>query len=43
MTILDDFSQNYLRLVLEIGKHIEEYVDAYIGPEPLKTAVQSQP
>lgn len=43
MTPLDDFSQNYLRLTLEIDKHIDGYVDAYIGPEDLKTAVQATP
>lgn len=43
MTNLDAFSQNYLQLALEIDKHIEGYVDAYIGPEALKSAVQSTP
>jgi hypothetical protein len=43
MTRLDDFSQNYLRLALEIDKHFEGYVDAYIGPAELKTAVLSTP
>jgi hypothetical protein len=43
MTPLDEFSQNYLRLALEIEKHFEGYVDAYIGPEELKSAVLSTP
>lgn len=43
MTNLDAFSQNYLRLALEIDKHVEGYVDTYIGPEELKSAVQSTP
>jgi hypothetical protein len=43
MTPLEEFSQNYLRLALEIEKHFEGYVDAYIGPEELKSAVQSTP
>jgi hypothetical protein len=29
MTPLDKFSQNYLRLALEINKHIDGYVDTY--------------
>lgn len=41
MAKLDEFSQNYLRLALEIDKHFEGYVDAYIGPEGLKAAVQA--
>jgi hypothetical protein len=39
MTPLDDFGRSYLELSLEIEKHIEGYVDAYIGPEDLKSAV----
>ena len=38
---LDDYGRNYLRLTLEIEKHIEGYVDAYYGPEELKTAVNA--
>jgi hypothetical protein len=41
MMTIDEFSRNYLRLALEIEKHFEGYVDAYIGPEDLKTAVLS--
>ncbi|MFZ0546191.1 MAG: hypothetical protein WAM60_12170 [Candidatus Promineifilaceae bacterium] len=43
MKPLDEFGRNYLRLALEIDKHIEGYVDAYTGPEELKSAVQSTP
>lgn len=38
-----EFDQNYLRLVLEIEKHIEGYVDSYYGPADLKAAVNAQP
>jgi hypothetical protein len=43
MKLLDEFSRNYLRLALEIDKHFEGYVDAFIGPEELKAAVQATP
>lgn len=42
MNHLDPFSQNYLTLVLEIEKHIEGYIDAYLGPSELKTAIFAQ-
>ena len=41
MTQLDNFGRSYLRLVLEIDKHIDGYIDAYYGPEELKAAVQA--
>jgi len=41
MTQLDDFGRSYLRLVLEIDKHVEGYIDAYYGPEALKAEVQA--
>jgi hypothetical protein len=37
------FNENYLRLTLEIDKHIEGYVDAYYGPPELKAAVAAAP
>jgi hypothetical protein len=40
---LDNFGRDYLRLVLEIDKHIDGYVDAYIGPPPIKAEVQAAP
>lgn len=40
MPHLDDFSRDYLRLVLEINKHIDGYVDAYYGPPELRTKVE---
>jgi hypothetical protein len=41
MPQLDDFSRDYLRLVLEIDKHIGGYVDSYYGPPELKAQVES--
>src|SRR5574341_898808 len=41
MPHLDDFSRDYLRLVLEIDKHIDGYVDCYFGPPELKAQVES--
>jgi hypothetical protein len=37
--MLDPFGREYLRLTLEIDRHIEGYVDAYIGPPELKAEV----
>ncbi|MDH3942879.1 MAG: hypothetical protein OEV06_02140 [Anaerolineae bacterium] len=39
--ILDAFGNAYLKLALEIDKHIEGYVDAYIGPPQLKVEVSA--
>lgn len=36
MPQLDEFSQAYLRLTLEINKHIDGYVDAYYGPPEIQ-------
>jgi hypothetical protein len=36
MTQLDEFSKAYLRLTLEINKHIDGYVDAYYGPAEIQ-------
>jgi hypothetical protein len=38
---LDDYGRSYLRLVLEIDKHIDGYIDAYYGPADLKSAVSA--
>ncbi|RMH02467.1 MAG: hypothetical protein D6706_00025 [Chloroflexi bacterium] len=43
MTNLDEFGRNYLRLVLEINKHIEGYIDAWYGPDDLKAEVNATP
>ncbi|MCL4871063.1 MAG: hypothetical protein KJ063_19060 [Anaerolineae bacterium] len=37
---LDSFGRAYLSLTLEIEKHIPGYVDAYLGPAPLKTEIE---
>jgi hypothetical protein len=36
-----DFGRNYLRLALEIEKHVPGYVDAYFGPAELKAEVEA--
>jgi hypothetical protein len=33
---LDDVAQGYVRLVLAVGRHRPDYVDAYFGPQELK-------
>lgn len=39
----DRFGRSYLRLALEINKHIEGYVDAYFGPPALQAEVEAAP
>ena len=41
MPPLDAFSQGYLRLTLEINRHIDGYVDSYYGPADLKAEVEA--
>lgn len=41
MNGIDDFGRAYLRLALEINKHVDGYIDAYIGPPDLKAAVEA--
>jgi hypothetical protein len=41
--MLDPFGEAYLRLVLEIDRHIPGYIDAYLGPAALKEAVAAGP
>jgi hypothetical protein len=41
MPILDAFGEGYLRLTLEINKHIDGYVDSYYGPPEIKAEVES--
>ncbi len=41
MKELDDFGEDYLRLTLEIDKHMGGYVDAYIGPPEIKAEVEA--
>lgn len=38
---IDDFGRAFLRLALEINKHIEGYVDAYFGPDEIKKKIDS--
>ncbi|MBP8001915.1 MAG: hypothetical protein KA314_08885 [Chloroflexi bacterium] len=39
--LIDPFGQAYLRLTLEIDKHIDGYIDAYLGPDELKAEVNA--
>lgn len=39
----DSFGPAFLRLTLEIEKHIPGYIDAYLGPAGLKAEVESTP
>ena len=41
--MIDSFGRDYLRLRLEIDKHIDGFIDAYYGPAELKDNVQAQP
>ena len=43
MPQLDPFSADYLRLTLEIDKHIDGYLDAYTGPAALRDEVRAAP
>jgi hypothetical protein len=39
----DEFGTSFLRLALEIGKHVDGYVDAYYGPNILRKEIASTP
>lgn len=43
MSKLSSFDEGYLRLTLEIDKHVPGYIDAYIGPADLKESVATKP
>ena len=43
MLQLDPFGADYLRLTLEIDKHIDGYLDAYFGPAALRDEVRAAP
>ena len=43
MSQLDTFGVDYLRLTLEIDKHIDGYIDAYYGPAALRDEVRAAP
>jgi hypothetical protein len=40
---LDSISEPYVKLVLAVGKHDADYVDAYYGPPEWRSAVDSAP
>jgi hypothetical protein len=39
---LDEIAEDYVKLVLAVGLHDEDYVDAYYGPEPWREAVRHE-
>ena len=39
---LNPFADRYMRLVLAVGEHDPDYVDAYYGPAPLRDSVRTQ-
>lgn len=43
MPPLDAFGRDYLRLTLEIHKHIDGYTEGYYGPPELRAAVEAAP
>jgi len=43
MPDLDPWGRDYLRLTLEIARHIDGYVDAYYGPADLRADVTAAP
>lgn len=38
---VDEFGASFIRLALEVNRHIEGYVDAYYGPEEIFTDVEN--
>jgi len=42
MDSMDRAAEDYVKLVLAMGPHDEDYVDAYYGPEALKTEAEEQ-
>lgn len=40
---MEEFGEKYLKMVLEINKHFEGYVDSYFGPTTLKKEVEKSP
>ena len=42
-TSLDQIAEAYVKLVLAVGRHDEDYVDAYYGPESWHRAVKKKP
>lgn len=42
MDAMDRAAEDYVKLVLAMGPHDDDYVDAYYGPEALKTEAEEQ-
>lgn len=40
---LNDVAEGYVKLVLAVGRHDEDYVDAYYGPEEWRAAAEREP
>jgi len=40
---MNDLAQSYVKLVLAVGQHDDNYVDAYYGPEAWKKEVEANP
>ncbi|HEY9182391.1 MAG TPA: hypothetical protein VIQ99_04270, partial [Gammaproteobacteria bacterium] len=41
-TSMNDLAERYVRLVLAVGQHDADYVDAYYGPPEWRTAAQER-
>ena len=41
--VIESVAERYLRLGLQLDRHVEGIVDAYFGPAELATAVQAAP
>jgi len=41
--VIESVAERYLRLGLQLGRHVEGIVDAYFGPPELATAVEAAP
>jgi hypothetical protein len=41
-TTMDDFARGYVKLVLAMGQHDRDYVDAYYGPAELKAEAEAE-
>ncbi len=42
MEAMNQVAEDYVKLALAMGPHDADYVDAYYGPEELKTAGESE-
>ena len=41
-SVMDEVAQSYVRLVLAVGEHDEDYVDAYYGPQEWRDEVTAE-